>query len=88
MKNLGNGSSLNVSGNGNGSNTNTNGVSSSEKLCSLTPSPLTRSAEDVKSEPMELVCPNNNDNEHSNDSTGEHDVHRSNSADCGKGSMR
>ncbi|XP_065363482.1 broad-complex core protein isoforms 1/2/3/4/5 isoform X5 [Calliphora vicina] len=86
-----NGSSLSVSGNGNGngsnSNTNGNGISSSEKLGSLTPSPLTRSAEDVKSEPMELVCPNNNDNEHSNDSTGEHDVHRANSADCGKGSL-
>lgn len=77
-------------GNGNGpsSNTNGNGISSSEKLGSLTPSPLTRSAEDVKSEPMELVCPNNNTDEHSNDSTGEHNVHRTNSADCGKGSMR
>ncbi|KAM7348963.1 broad-complex core protein isoform 2-T4 [Cochliomyia hominivorax] len=82
-----NGSSLNVSGNGSNTNTNGNGISSSEKLGSLTPSPLTRSAEDVKSEPMELVCPNNNDNEHSNDSTGENEVHRANSADCGKGSL-
>ncbi|XP_046801778.1 broad-complex core protein isoform X3 [Lucilia cuprina] len=85
-----NGSSLSVSGNnGNGSNTNTNGngISSSEKLGSLTPSPLTRSADDVKSEPMELVCPINNDNEHSNDSTAEHEVHRAQSADCGKGSL-
>jgi len=40
---------------------------------------------------MELVCSNNNANandEHSNDSTGEHDANRSSSGDGGKGSLR
>ena len=87
----GNGNSGN-SGNGN-TNGNGNGISISEKLGSLTPSPLTRGVEDVKSEPMELVCSNNNANtnvndEHSNDSTGEHDANRSSSGDGGKGSLR
>ncbi|XP_023037141.1 broad-complex core protein isoforms 1/2/3/4/5 isoform X2 [Drosophila willistoni] len=86
-------------GNGNGNtgnsgsaNGNGNGISISDKLGSLTPSPLARAAgaEDVKSEPMELVCSNNNANandEHSNDSTGEHDANRSSSGDGGKGSL-
>ncbi|XP_037936596.1 broad-complex core protein isoforms 1/2/3/4/5 isoform X3 [Teleopsis dalmanni] len=78
-------------GNGNGNITgNGNGISINDKLGSLTPSPLARTAEDVKSEPMELVCTNNNQNatdEHSNDSTGENDVNRSSSADGGKGSL-
>lgn len=85
----GNGNSGN--GNGNGAS-NGNGISISDKLSSLTPSPLARSgADDVKSEPMELVCSNNNANaqdEHSNDSTGEHDANRSSSGDGGKGSLR
>ncbi|XP_017090563.1 broad-complex core protein isoforms 1/2/3/4/5 isoform X2 [Drosophila bipectinata] len=84
----GNGNSGN--GNGNGAS-NGNGISISDKLSSLTPSPLARSgADDVKSEPMELVCSNNNANaqdEHSNDSTGEHDANRSSSGDGGKGSL-
>lgn len=57
-----------------------------------TPSPLARAgADDVKSEPMDMVCSNNNANandEHSNDSTGEHDANRSSSGDGGKGSLR
>ena len=44
---------------------------------SLTPSPPARSADDVKSEPMELVCGSNPDNENSNDSVGEHELHHS-----------
>ncbi|XP_051860565.1 broad-complex core protein isoforms 1/2/3/4/5 isoform X4 [Drosophila albomicans] len=82
----------NNNGNGNG-NGNSNGISISEKLGSLTPSPLARGVDDVKSEPMELVCSNNNANnpnandEHSNDSTGEHDANRSSSGDGGKGSL-
>ncbi|XP_064556356.1 broad-complex core protein isoforms 1/2/3/4/5 isoform X6 [Drosophila montana] len=82
---------------GNSGNTNGNGISISDKLGSLTPSPLARGVEDVKSEPMELVCSSSNNNnnannpnvneEHSNDSTGEHDANRSSSADGGKGSL-
>ncbi|XP_032581768.1 broad-complex core protein isoforms 1/2/3/4/5 isoform X5 [Drosophila sechellia] len=86
----GNGNSGNGNGNGNGAS-NGNGISISDKLGSLTPSPLARAgADDVKSEPMELVCSNNNANandEHSNDSTGEHDANRSSSGDGGKGSL-
>lgn len=90
---IGNGSSTNITGNVTGSNSNTNGngngISSENKLGSLTPSPLTRSADDVKSEPMELVCPNNNaSDEHSNDSHAEHEQHRVGSGDCVKGSLR
>ncbi|XP_075154604.1 broad-complex core protein [Haematobia irritans] len=81
----------NGSGNGNGNgnanaNGNGNGITSGEKLGSLTPSPLARRAEDVKSEPMELVCSNNNE-EHSNDSHGDNEQLRVGSVDCGKGSM-
>ena len=92
----GNGSSAGNIGNGNG-DTNGNILSSSEKMAastgggSLAASPLTRIADDVKSEPMELVCSNNNSTmpeEHSNDSTGENEVNRSNSVDGGKGSLR
>ncbi|XP_034476155.1 broad-complex core protein isoforms 1/2/3/4/5 isoform X4 [Drosophila innubila] len=95
--NTGNNSgNANGNGNGNGNNNgNGNGISISEKLGSLTPSPLARGVgvDDVKSEPMELVCSNNNANnpnandEHSNDSTGEHDANRSSSGDGGKGSL-
>ncbi|XP_058977528.1 broad-complex core protein isoforms 1/2/3/4/5 isoform X3 [Musca domestica] len=84
-----NGSSTNATGNGgSGSNSsaNGNGITAGEKGESLTPSPLTRRAEDVKSEPMELVCSNNND-EHSNDSNGENEQLRVGSVDCGKGSI-
>uniref|UniRef100_A0A6P4FTK7 Broad-complex core protein isoforms 1/2/3/4/5 isoform X2 n=1 Tax=Drosophila rhopaloa TaxID=1041015 RepID=A0A6P4FTK7_DRORH len=85
-----NGPTGNGNGNGNGAS-NGNGISISDKLGSLTPSPLARAgAEEVKSEPMELVCSNNNANandEHSNDSTGEHDANRSSSGDGGKGSL-
>nr|NP_001401048.1 broad, isoform S [Drosophila melanogaster]NP_726750.1 broad, isoform A [Drosophila melanogaster]AAF45651.2 broad, isoform A [Drosophila melanogaster]UYK33047.1 broad, isoform S [Drosophila melanogaster]CAA15628.1 EG:17A9.1 [Drosophila melanogaster] len=86
----GNGNSGNGNGNGNGAS-NGNGISISDKLGSLTPSPLARAgADDVKSEPMDMVCSNNNANandEHSNDSTGEHDANRSSSGDGGKGSL-
>ncbi|XP_073834558.1 broad-complex core protein isoform X2 [Musca autumnalis] len=84
-----NGSSTNTPGNGgSGSNSsaNGNGITTGEKGESLAPSPLTRRAEDVKSEPMELVCSNNND-EHSNDSNGENEQLRVGSVDCGKGSL-
>ncbi|XP_013100376.2 broad-complex core protein isoforms 1/2/3/4/5 isoform X2 [Stomoxys calcitrans] len=90
-----NGSSTNSSGNGNGNgngsananaNGNGNGITTGEKLGSLTPSPLARRAEDVKSEPMELVCSNNNE-EHSNDSHGDNEQLRVGSVDCGKGSL-
>ncbi|XP_032597266.1 broad-complex core protein isoforms 1/2/3/4/5 isoform X4 [Drosophila grimshawi] len=77
----------NTNGSGNG-----NGISISDKLGSLNSSPMARGVDDVKSEPMELVCSNNNANsnvndEHSNDSTGEHDANRSSSGDGGKGSL-
>ncbi|XP_054731105.1 broad-complex core protein isoforms 1/2/3/4/5 isoform X6 [Anastrepha obliqua] len=84
------------SGNGNNGNANSdtgngNGIANSDKVSgSLTSSPLTRTADDVKSEPMELVCSNNNPtvvDEHSNDSTGEHEANRSSSGDGGKGSL-
>uniref|UniRef100_A0A0A1WSP8 Broad-complex core protein isoforms 1/2/3/4/5 n=1 Tax=Zeugodacus cucurbitae TaxID=28588 RepID=A0A0A1WSP8_ZEUCU len=79
------------SGNGNTDTGNGNGITNNDKVGgSLTSSPLTRTAEDVKSEPMELVCSNNNPtvvDEHSNDSTGEHEANRSSSGDGGKGSL-
>ncbi|XP_017481711.1 PREDICTED: broad-complex core protein isoform X1 [Rhagoletis zephyria] len=82
------------SGNGNNGNSDTgngNGNANSDKVGgSLTASPLTRTADDVKSEPMELVCSNNNPtavDEHSNDSTGEHEANRSISGEGGKGSL-
>ncbi|XP_055845865.1 broad-complex core protein isoforms 1/2/3/4/5 isoform X3 [Episyrphus balteatus] len=65
-----------------------NGISAIDKE-HFTPSPRARSTDDVKSEPMELVCSNNNPvmDEHSNDSTGENDANRSSSGECGKGSL-
>ncbi|KAL9883631.1 broad-complex core protein isoform 2-T2 [Glossina fuscipes fuscipes] len=76
-------------GNGSGNSANGNGITANDKCGSLTSSPLTRSADDVKSEPMELVCTNNNAaDEHSNDSNGEHEIHgRASSGECGKGSL-
>ncbi|XP_012160721.1 broad-complex core protein isoforms 1/2/3/4/5 isoform X3 [Ceratitis capitata] len=79
-------------GNGNSETGNGNGIANSDKVgsASLTPSPLARTVDDVKSEPMELVCSNNNPtvvDEHSNDSTGEHEANRSSSGDGGKGSL-
>lgn len=87
----GEGDTPNGNGSGNSANGSSgNGIISSEKCISLTPSPLTRTVDDVKSEPMELVCTNNNTgDEHSNDwNPTETDVHRSGSGDCGKGSLR
>ncbi|XP_014093465.2 broad-complex core protein isoforms 1/2/3/4/5 isoform X4 [Bactrocera oleae] len=79
------------SGNVNSDTGNGNGIANNDKVSgSLTSSPLTRTADDVKSEPMELVCSNNNPtvvDEHSNDSTGEHEANRSSSGDGGKGSL-
>lgn len=77
---------INPTPNGNGGGS----LGSSTDKESLTPSPPARSTDDVKSEPMELVCTSNNnnpDNEHSNDSVGEHDMHSTNGND-GKGSLR
>ncbi|XP_037921474.1 broad-complex core protein isoforms 1/2/3/4/5 isoform X5 [Hermetia illucens] len=73
---------------GNGQTGNGNGLSNVDKD-SLTPSPTSRTADDVKSEPMELVCSNNNpqSDEHSNDSTGDIDPNRSSSVGDGKGSL-
>lgn len=63
-------------------------LSSTEKD-SLTPSPQSRlNNDDVKSEPMELVCSGNNpnhDDEHSNDSVGDNDMNHSGDI---KGSLR
>ena len=71
-----------TNGNGGGS------LGSSTDKESLTPSPPARSTDDVKSEPMELVCGNQNpDNEQSNDSDHDHDLHSTNGND-GKGSLR
>ncbi|XP_055383021.1 broad-complex core protein isoforms 1/2/3/4/5 isoform X5 [Condylostylus longicornis] len=67
-----------------------NGITSNDKdSLSHSPPPTRLNNDDVKSEPMELVCSNNNpiQDEHSNDSTGEHDANRSSSGDIGKGSL-
>ncbi|XP_067642243.1 broad-complex core protein isoforms 1/2/3/4/5-like isoform X2 [Eurosta solidaginis] len=78
-------------GNGNSETGNGNGIANTDKVGgSLTSSPLARTADDVKSEPMELVCSNNNPtviDDHSNDSTGEHEANRSSSGEGGKGSL-
>lgn len=75
--------------NNNNSGSNGNGISSSlTDKESITPSPPNRIHDDVKSEPMELVCGSNNNipsDEHSNDSVGEHDGKYSGD---GKGSLR
>lgn len=66
---------------------NGNGLSSSSiDKDSLTPSPPNRLNDDVKSEPMELVCGNHNlpSDEHSNDSVGDNDSKYLG----GKGSLR
>lgn len=74
--------------------TNGNGLSSSlTDKESLTPSPPTTNRsmhDDVKSEPMELVCGSNNNlpmDEHSNDSIGDGDGKYMGMGD-GKGSLR
>lgn len=68
-------------GNGGGS------VGSATDKESLTPSPS--AADDVKSEPMELICSNNVDGDQSNDSINEQEMqhHRSSISDT-KGNLR
>lgn len=69
---------------------NGNGLSSSSTdKDSLTPSPPNRMNDNVKSEPMELVCSNHNlpSDEQSNDSVGDHDIKYLGGND-GKGSLR
>lgn len=69
---------------------NGNGLSSSSTdKDSLTPSPPNRLSDDVKSEPMELVCGNHNlpSDEQSNDSVGDHESKYLGVND-GKGSLR
>lgn len=70
---------------------NGNGLSSSfTDKESITPSPPQRLNDDVKSEPMELVCGSNNhlaSDDHSNDSLGESDGKYMGLGD-GKGSLR
>lgn len=76
--------------NNNNHGSNGNGLSSSlTDKESITPSPPNRLNDDVKSEPMELVCGNNNlpMDDHSNDSSGENDLKYSGMGD-GKGSLR
>ncbi|CAO1407837.1 unnamed protein product [Diamesa hyperborea] len=66
---------INLTTNGNGGGS----LGSSTDKESLTPSPPARSTDDVKTEPMELVSSNlNPDNDHSNDSVVDHDMHSSN----------
>lgn len=63
---------LTTNGNGGGS------LGSSTDKESLTPSPPARSNDDVKSEPMELVCGvGQQDGDHSNDSDGDMDLNHS-----------
>lgn len=69
---------------------NGNGISSaSTDKDSLTPSPPNRLNDDVKSEPMELVCGNHNlpSDDQSNDSVGDSDGKYLGGVD-GKGSLR
>lgn len=76
--------------NNNASNGNGNGLSTtSTDKDSLTPSPTNRLNDDVKPEPIELVCSNHNipSDEHSNDSVGDGDGKYMGGGD-GKGSLR
>lgn len=69
---------------------NGNGLSSvSTDKDSLTPSPPNRLTDDVKAEPMELVCGNHNlpSDDQSNDSVGDSDGKYLGGVD-GKGSLR
>lgn len=69
---------------------NGNGLSSSSTdKESLTPSPSNRLSDDVKAEPMELVCSHHNlpSDEQSNDSVGDSDGKYIGGGD-GKGSLR
>lgn len=75
------GNSTPTIGNGGGS------VGSATDKESLTPSPA--GADDVKSEPMELICSNNGDGEQSNDSINEQEMHRHRSSISeSKGNLR
>lgn len=74
-------------GNG-GSNVGVGGgsIGSATDKESLTPSPS--AADDVKSEPMELICSNNVDGDQSNDSMNEQEMHHRSSISDTKGSLR
>lgn len=63
--------------------------STSTEKDSLSPSPHNRLNDDVKAEPIELVCNSHNlpSDDQSNDSTGDNDAKFLNSGD-GKGSLR
>lgn len=73
----------------NGSNGNGLSATSTDKD-SLTPSPPVRLSDNVKAEPMELVCNNHNlvSDDHSNDSIGDHEAKYLGSGLDGKGSLR
>ncbi|XP_055296626.1 broad-complex core protein isoforms 1/2/3/4/5 isoform X2 [Sitodiplosis mosellana] len=82
-------SSENPNNMSNNNASNGNGLSSSSTdKDSLTPSPPNRLNDNVKSEPMELVCSNHNlaSDEQSNDSVGDHDIKYLGGND-GKGSL-
>lgn len=82
---VGNNTSNNI-GTPNGNGLSTSSCTDKE---SLTPSPPTRlNNDDVKSEPMELVCSGNNPSpdDRSNDSLGDHDLNHS--MNDHKGSLR
>lgn len=84
----------NNNNNNNHGGTNGNGLSGSfTDKDSLTPSPPSsnRLNDDVKSEPMDMVCSSNNNlasDDHSNDSDGEHDPKYMGLGNDGKGSLR
>ncbi|XP_059616235.1 broad-complex core protein isoforms 1/2/3/4/5 isoform X3 [Phlebotomus argentipes] len=66
-----------------------NGLGSTGDKDSLTPSPPTTRTDDVKAEPMELVCGNNNaaNDDQSNDSVPENDINHSGNVSENKGHM-
>lgn len=77
---------------GNSLNNTGNGLGSTGDKDSLTPSPPTTRAhsDDVKAEPMELVCGNNNtgNDDQSNDSVPENDINHSGNVSETKGHIR
>lgn len=74
----------NIGSNGNG----LSGTSTDKE--SLTPSPPNQLNDDVKSEPMDMVCGNHNlpSDDHSNDSIGDNDGKYLVGGGDGKGSLR
>lgn len=90
---IGNTTNNNNNNNNNGSNGNGISTSFTDKE-SITPSPPNRLSDDVKSEPMELVCGSSSNNnlpsdDHSNDSSGDiNDGKYMGLGGDGKGSLR